>query len=649
MSVLKFIFILSSILWLNFGITQTDKTTADIENYILINKRDSALLLIKVTPSDDSYFSLLKRLAEQNENSYADLSFFIQRINSRPNINYERLNRFIKTNVPLPLSKDKINLDFVQIKWYQITNLRNETFLDEANSIHAELEKYIAQFNPSNKEVIKAQVLADSHRAVLAVIQKDLEGGLKICKQLESNSRLLKDTSLIILSLYHKSDFLMEEGKLKEYIAVSEESLKLEYNRKQKSDYFIGTIVHLIDAYVYQGSNSDRVNELLDFLYNNEKTKAQSYSLYAKYLGGIDLESVTAQVIFDKFKVKNLVEFCDTTYSMAQADKINSIELYQITRENSEALEAHQFYKEALYYKDVTTQLSQSIYSSELSQTLANYKSNEIVSKKDAEILHEKETSKLLAIIIGLVGGGLLIVFFMFLQKRKQSNELSLRNEKIKAQNEALERKEAEKALLLKEVHHRVKNNFQIITSLLDIQARKSEDEQSKERALEGKNRIKSMALIHQALYQNEELEINIESYIKTLIQEISNSYSEKSPPEISIHTDEMTLDIDTAIPVGLILNELVSNAFKYGFDPKNKQLNISMKKTNQSGVFQLSVSDNGKGLPADFSFEKANSLGLKLVKRLSKQLHGSVEYSNENGFTCTVIFKDSEMRSRID
>ena len=237
----------------------------------------------------------------------------------------------------------------------------------------------------------------------------------------------------------------------------------------------------------------------------------------------------------------------------------------------------------------------------------------------------------------------------MFLQKRKQSNELSIKNAKIKAQNEALEKKEAEKALLLKEVHHRVKNNFQIITSLLEIQARKSEDEQSKERALEGKNRIKSMTLIHQALYQNEELEVDIASYIKTLIREISNSYSEKTPPETSIHTDDMTLDIDTAIPVGLILNELVSNAFKYGFNPENKQLKVSMKKTDQAGIFQLSVSDNGKGLPPNFNFEKANSLGLKLVKRLSKQLHGSVEYSTDHGFTCKVIFKNSEMRSRID
>ncbi|MGB0915035.1 MAG: sensor histidine kinase [Crocinitomicaceae bacterium] len=639
---------LISLLFL-FHSTFAQEELIKLEDYILLEQKDSARLYLNEIDEKSEFNAIYKDLIESETPSYSNLLFFVRRMNSRSKVKHNLLNSYIDRNVSIPNNKKSINLDYVQIKWYQITDLRNETQLSESNEEHVVLENYISQFNSSNPSVIKAQVLADSHRSVLAVIQQDLESGLAITESIEKRAYQLKDTSLIILSNYHKSDFLMVQGNLQEYINVSEHSLLLESLSTKKSDYYVGTIVHLVDAYIYQGSNTHRVRELLKQLYRDEKSRVLSYSLYAKYLGTLDLSSNEAIAILNQFQADDLVTFCDTVYQRAMQSKVNSNELYQLTRECGVSLEKQENFKESLRFMKISRGINQKIYSAELSETLAEYKSKEIVSKKDVEIELEKQKSKLYIVTIGLIGGSLLLVAFGFLQKGRQAKKLEEKNNQIKSQRDAIQTKEAEKALLLKEVHHRVKNNFQIITSLLDIQARQAEDTLSKEYAIESKNRIKSMALIHQSFYQNDGLTIDIKSFIKNLISEINNSYSSDNQPDISIKTEDFILDIDTAIPIGLIINELVSNAFKYGFGTQNPALEVTLKRTHESGKYALEIADNGPGLPVNFDFENAKSLGLKLVQRLTKQLHGNFVYSNVNECRFVINFKDSKLRAQID
>ena len=620
-----------------------------VENYILIGEKDSAAMFFDKAIVELEYKSVLTDLIESEKPLLSNVSSFVKQMNSHAHISYRRLNKFIENNVEQPPNTEIIDLNYVEIKWYQITNLRNETQLSEANENHHELETYVLQFDQEEPDVIKAKVLADSHRAVLALIQKDLDGGLKITESIEKRAYQLQDTMLMILSDYHKSDFLMVQGNLQKYIDVSEHSLLLESERDYKSDYYTGTIVHLVDAYVYQGSNSERVKELLKQLYHDEKSKDLSFALYAKYLGTVELDSKDALDIYNQFEVQNIVEFCDTVYNRVVRDKLNSNELYQVARECGISLEAHEYYKDALRYLKVARVINQKIYSTELAETLAEYKSEEIVSTKNAEIELEKQKSKFYIVTIALISGTLFIAAFGFLQKRRQARELEEKNNQIKSQRDYIQKKEAEKALLLKEVHHRVKNNFQIITSLLDIQARQAEDTLSKEYAIESKNRIKSMALIHQSFYQNDGLTIDIKSFIKNLISEITNSYSKDQQPIVNIKTEDLILDIDTAIPIGLIINELVSNSFKYGFTSEQPKLEVSLKRTNAAGEYALEVADNGTGLAKDFNFKNAKSLGLKLVQRLTKQLHGNFVYSNVNESRFVINFKDSKLRAQID
>lgn len=245
-----------------------------------------------------------------------------------------------------------------------------------------------------------------------------------------------------------------------------------------------------------------------------------------------------------------------------------------------------------------------------------------------------------IGLIVALGLGGLAL--FAFFQKRKGNELLAARNAEIEKQNQ-------EKALLLKEIHHRVKNNLQVVSNLLELQAKGIEDEKALELTREGQNRVKSMALIHQKLYQDEGLDIDFDDYVDKLVKEVRRLYGKDHEVETHITTHGHTFDIDTAIPLGLIINELVTNAFKYGFSSDlGKRLSISLAK-EEEGLYTLTVEDNGKGLPADLDLAKTRSLGLRLVRRLTKQLHGKVFQSNENGCIFTIRFKDTQARLLTD
>ena len=193
-----------------------------------------------------------------------------------------------------------------------------------------------------------------------------------------------------------------------------------------------------------------------------------------------------------------------------------------------------------------------------------------------------------------------------------------------------------------------MKNNLQIVSNLLELQTRNIEDEKARNLAQEGQSRVQSMALIHQKLYQNEDLSIQFEDYLEKLVGEIGKMYGE-GKVQTEIEGGGYQFDIDTAIPLGLIVNELVTNAFKYAFQ-ENSENHLRISLSQQDPDFhQLTISDNGPGLPTDLDIAKTRSLGLRLVRRLAKQLHGKVSYSHNEGSTFTLLFKDSSKRLLVD
>ncbi len=198
-----------------------------------------------------------------------------------------------------------------------------------------------------------------------------------------------------------------------------------------------------------------------------------------------------------------------------------------------------------------------------------------------------------------------------------------------------------EKEILLKEVHHRVKNNMQVISSLFSLQAKYLKDKEAVQFLKECQNRIKSMALVHENLYRSKDLvNVNFSDYIKKLANLLYDSYKPNTKVDLKLDVEDIFLDIETAIPCGLIINELVSNAFKHAF-PEGKQgeIRVSMHLISENEV-ELIIQDTGIGLPKDFSIEKVNSLGLKLVKLLTEQLDGSLEIIKNQGTKFKIKFR---------
>lgn len=208
-----------------------------------------------------------------------------------------------------------------------------------------------------------------------------------------------------------------------------------------------------------------------------------------------------------------------------------------------------------------------------------------------------------------------------------------------------LEASLAEKEVLLREIHHRVKNNLQIISSILNLQSSTIKDKRSLEIFEESKNRIKSMALIHEKLYQNQALSrLNLKDYIHELVDNLIKSYKTKQfLIDSEIDVDSIYLSTDLAIPLGLIINELVSNSLKYAF-PDGRKGKISLKvKPCNDGKIKLLVTDDGIGLPENFDIEQITSLGLQLVRSLVNQLNGEIILNGKDGTQFEIIFSKED------
>ncbi|EKF85967.1 PAS domain S-box protein [Methanobacterium formicicum] len=199
-----------------------------------------------------------------------------------------------------------------------------------------------------------------------------------------------------------------------------------------------------------------------------------------------------------------------------------------------------------------------------------------------------------------------------------------------------------EKEMLLKEIHHRVKNNLMIISSLLNLQSRYIKDKEALSIFKESQSRANSMALIHERLYRSDDLKrINFGDYIRKLSNDLFRTYvADNGRIKLNIDVEDVMMDINTSIPLGLILNELVSNALKHAFPgDMGGEINVVFKSSGDD--YQLTVSDNGIGLPADLDYKNTDSLGMQLVNNLTGQIDGNLELDATNGTKFSIIFKE--------
>jgi two-component sensor histidine kinase len=239
----------------------------------------------------------------------------------------------------------------------------------------------------------------------------------------------------------------------------------------------------------------------------------------------------------------------------------------------------------------------------------------------------------------------------MALQQLNQKLEtlVDQRAAQLRQSNEKLKLSLNEKEVLLKEVHHRVKNNLNVIISLLSLQSKSFNDPKVIEVFENSKNRIYSIALVHEQLYQSKTFsKINFSNYIRQLVSGLFYSCSDSTAPiQLTFEVDEIYLNIETAVPCGMIINELVTNAIKYAFpDHRSGEIKITLKADKLQKIY-LTIQDNGIGFPPEFDWQNSPSLGLTLVRLLIKQLDGSVKLQpNTIGVSFYLQFRELKLKS---
>ena len=240
------------------------------------------------------------------------------------------------------------------------------------------------------------------------------------------------------------------------------------------------------------------------------------------------------------------------------------------------------------------------------------------------------------------------IVFCSYLLLGVFGKHLLITNERLIASKAKIKEGIAEKEILLRTVHHRVKNNLQTVSSLLSLQSKNTTNDKIKELAISSQYRINSMAMIHEMLYMRDNIsKIAFKPYLKELTDFLVKSANRKNQDvTVSIDMPDVNLGLDTTIPLGLLINEAVTNSLKYGF-PENSSGNIkiTLKKDNdEDHSYSLDITDDGIGFPEDINHKTTTSLGLKLMHNLGRQLRGSVSrIKTEKGTGYHITFKDRE------
>ncbi len=307
----------------------------------------------------------------------------------------------------------------------------------------------------------------------------------------------------------------------------------------------------------------------------------------------------------------------------------NYMHLSSIYQNLGDYKSALSYYKKAYLMRDSVLSIESDSAMSKLMTQYETKKKEQTIEQQQTQLDQQKKVQRL-----GMGVLALLAAFIIF-------GSLSYRNRM--QSNKLLAEKNAEKELLLKEIHHRVKNNLEVISSLLELQAETIADATAKAAVLEGQSRVQSIALIHHQLYRTDDVvNVDFRNFVGDLYKQVEGVFKK---PEINVQfevtSNTTNIGIDTAVPLGLILNELLTNTFKYAVSKNNNnKINIQLVPQPSLGNFVMRFSDNGPGLPAGYNLEKSTSLGMRVVQLLSRQLGGKLNFYNSNGIVFEIPFK---------
>lgn len=312
------------------------------------------------------------------------------------------------------------------------------------------------------------------------------------------------------------------------------------------------------------------------------------------------------------------ISYLDKTILLAKENQL--VKLYsEASKSHAElsALTGH--YQEAYQHLTVYNTINDSLTNADVQGAIADIREKYESDKKDQRITQQKKDNKFLSIGIAIALALTALILIQYIRQRRANKTIQQQSDKL--------------TLLMKELHHRVKNNLQIISSLLSLQSFKIKDDAASKAVREGQQRIEAMSLIHQRLYTKDNItEINIKEFISDLIDSLQDAYGlQQDDITIMLDIDNELMNVDQAIPLSLIINELVTNAFKYAYkDNNNPELNVTLKRKDNN--LELIVADNGKGVNIEEWQDKEGSFGKELIQTFVKQLNGYLSLGVDKG-----------------
>lgn len=432
---------------------------------------------------------------------------------------------------------------------------------------------------------------------------------------------------------------------------LAENAIEFE-NTDRAKDYLFKSLS--IDSLIDRKIGLARGNRnlgLVHYMEGNLKTSLSYYNKAEKILG--NMESTSDEIHVHLGIANTYLELGDTKNCFHHINQLKEYDNLSLEQEKT-FLELESKYHELVGNVSIALAKARAFY--ELDQKwLDDQTSKQIVGsnvkfetdKKEKEIalLNAKNentalrlsSSKKLSYTLGITS--MLLLGFLY--------SLYRLNKKIQSQKDQLGKALSEKEILLREIHHRVKNNLQVVSSLLYLQGRSLEDKAASEALQEGQNRVKSMSLIHQKLYQEDNLTgVAVKDYFEKLVRGLFDTYN-ISNERVSLDLDisDVMMDVDTLIPLGLIVNELITNALKHGFKPEDSgTISVTLKEENQE-LF-LKVVDDGIGVSEDNIGKLKESFGYELIQSFSDQLDADIAITNNEGTAVEINIRDYKIAS---
>jgi len=435
----------------------------------------------------------------------------------------------------------------------------------------------------------------------------------------------------IIIS--NEGEMLLNQGRYQKALTQFEKGKVLKEKGKAPMRFIMSSALNIGNAH----SKLKNYDEALIFLkqahdYYDKAGVTENLTIAKNYLGNL---------YFETGKYNLAIENCNTAKDLAL--KAGNLELTSEACDClSKSYKSIGSYNLALENYQLYTKTKDSIFNEnnikKQTQQEMEYEFNKTQELNAIELEAKEKQSKLYSY---LAASGLLLVLVLgFFSYRNKKQSITLAKQK-----KLLEASVDEKNVLLKETHHRVKNSFQIVSSLLYLQSESVVDKEAKIAIKEAENRVRSMVLIHQKLYNKDELVgINTQDYFNDLVRDIFESHQfESKTITYELNVEPLVLDIETVTPIGLILNELIVNTIKHAFDKVTPESKINIQFHKEAEQLVLKVIDNGKGFEGEI---KSTSFGITLMKALSKKLKATLNYKSEpnKGTEATLVIKQYKL-----